>query len=215
MPSAEPPSDWTTDYDIFDPAFVRDPYPGDARDPRIAMPDRPHRTVGWLVDADAVRRHRRHRSGARHLHVAQHHRRAAADRPGRRAVRRRGRAADHLRSARTSLASPHDPADVRAAGGRQVRGRHQSVVPPADRRLHRRRTGRCSRRLRPADPRSGHRHDARRAAGDGRRVHLVGAWRAGDRPDRSEGAAREPDEDPRVLPRPSSTTARPTRARTI
>ncbi|MDP9463726.1 MAG: cytochrome P450, partial [Actinomycetota bacterium] len=34
MHTDNPPSDWTTDYDIFDPGFVRDPYPkmGDIRE---------------------------------------------------------------------------------------------------------------------------------------------------------------------------------------
>ncbi len=79
MHTDETPSNWITDYDIFDPGFVRDPYPMIDRDPRVGMPDRPHRAMGWLVDADPLRRHRRHRPGARRLHVAQHHRRAATD----------------------------------------------------------------------------------------------------------------------------------------
>ena len=70
------------------------------RHPRVGMPDRAHRTVGWFVDAHPVRRHRRHRARARHLHVAQHHRGASADRAGRGAVRRRRSTTDHLRSAR-------------------------------------------------------------------------------------------------------------------
>ena len=94
------PTDWTHRLRHLRPGLRSRPVPDDEPDPRVGLPDRPHRTVGRLVDADAVRRHRRRRPGTRHLHVAQHHRRASAHRPGRRAVRRGCRAADHLGSAR-------------------------------------------------------------------------------------------------------------------
>ena len=74
-----PVDDWATDYDIFDPGYVADPYPiwDDLRDD---VPDRAHRSLGRLVAADALRRRVGDRPRRRALQLPAR-RRAAAGRP--------------------------------------------------------------------------------------------------------------------------------------
>jgi hypothetical protein len=68
----------------------------------------------------------------------------------------------------------------------------RDAVQRADRQVHRQGRGRLRRRLRAADSRARHRHDAGRAHRHERHVHRLGARRAGERPDGPGGAARQP-----------------------
>ena len=55
MISIEPTHDWAEDFDIFDPRYVRDPYPV-WNDLRGRLSGRPHGAVGWLASANDPRR---------------------------------------------------------------------------------------------------------------------------------------------------------------
>ena len=181
MTTDSSPTDWLADYDIFDPGFVRDPYPTMSEIRESACPIAHTERWGgsWMPTRydDIVAVAQEHDIfTSRNIIVVPppHRRRSKARTPG--LPRRRS---PRIRPSTTGIVarSCRRSRRRRSPSTRTAPGR----CAIADRRVHRRRAGRRRGRLRPADPRAGHRHDARRAAGDGRRVHVVGARRAGDR----------------------------------
>ncbi len=169
------PVDVTTDYDLFDPDFVRDPYPAydEIRETcPVAHTDRYQGS--WMPTSyEDLRDFAAETDLFSSEDVLVTPRPETPDRRQDRVCRRQG-TADQLGSARAQLDPSTDPADLRPWCGEAVRAGHQGSVQLADRLVHRHRTGRRGDRLRPADPGSGHRHHARRRHRTGRRIRRAG-----------------------------------------
>ena len=142
--------------------------------PARAVPDRPHRALGRVVVADALRGCPALRPGPSRLQL-ERCRRADLRRRAPSSSDRDPTATDRPGPARTHMDAPADAAVVLPCPRRTVRAVHQRAVSPVDRRVHRGGRRRCSGRLRPPDPGSRDLVGARRAGRVGRHVHGVGA----------------------------------------
>ena len=174
MSTTEPVADPTTDYDIFAPEFVADPYPVyEAIRSRCPVAHTERHQGSWMPTTYEA------------LHDIAHDVDTFSSSdilvfprpvlPEGFPYADVGRTADLLGSAGAPV-GPQARAAVLLPGGRApVRGGHPRAVPPAHRRLHRTRSRRRGRRLRPADPRAGDRRDARCRRVPVRRVRRMGA----------------------------------------
>ena len=212
MTSTEPVHDWAEDFDIFDPRYVRDPYPI-WDELRGRLPGRPHRAVGWLVPADHPRR-----SSPPSPTTSTASRRSRS-----RSRRSRRRTTTHGNRLRSIIATdPPDHTPERrlllpffAPEGRRALPRADPrAVPAAAARLRRARRGRRRRGVRQADPAAGHRRDPRHRSGAWRRLRRVGARRARARPAGRRGPREVPGDHRAVLPRRDRAPPRPSPATT-
>jgi cytochrome P450 len=169
------PTDWVSDYDIFDPDFVRDPYPlmSEIRESACPVAHTDRWGGSWMPtrydDIVAAAQEYDIFTSRNIIVVPPPTGQIEGPYAGVAAPPITSDPPEHHWHRRTILP------DVRAAGGRQVRGRHASAVQSPHRRLHRRRARRRRSGLRAADPGACDRHDARGSVGDGRRVHVVGS----------------------------------------
>ena len=203
-PDTCPVHDWATDYDIFDPDYVRDPGPRLGRSAR-PLPDRTHAAVGRLLDADPLRRPAEAGQDGARAFVALAGPRAAASRAARSSggrgqdVRQRD-PADQLRPAGAqALPATHSAVLLPARGG-GADPLHARALQPACRRFRRRGPGGRCRRLRAADHPSGHRACSGHRPRARRRIRHLGARADRARPDAAENAHQVSRHRPRFLP---------------
>ena len=164
MATTEPVTDWTTDYDIFDPSFVADPYPVWTRAPTPCPVAHTGRWGGsWMPsrfeDVDAIAHDVEHFSSTEITVTPP----VQVPDGGVKAPPITSDPPEHAWARRLIL-----PAFAPRAVERYVRG-DPGAVPGADRRVHRHRQGRRRRPVRPADPAPGDRRAARRRPRSGRR----------------------------------------------